>query len=539
MEHAHCVLVVLEDGESLQFWQEQLAVFGAKTTVLRSLDHVAQVCHGAQADLLLFPVDVGYVPLMVAKLRNDFAHLGIVALHRDLNPSLRVQLLLTGADACMPVDIDVPELMAWCHAVRRRFLHADGTPIAQQSDEQGLSEQDEWILRDKGWTLVSPDDVSLELTHSERQLMDAFVRHADARFSREDLMRDKGIAAGDSRAVDSLISRLRRKAAQAGVTVPIKSVHGWGYTFTGRLVAQLEPHEHDVMDFQPFREEPVLEQAMSAELLRAVQSLDVQDPRTVQSLSFNYQLRVAAGSGQYSGVDAQVFWTAPGGQRLGADRVLQHMSDPDRRRALCQWMTQTLMSDVRRWWQEYSLRASHIGIKLPVEMLEYYYKHLPEQLRRLELDPASIELDVFSDNLLDDFPNLVQRLEYLRVNGVQVWLSSVDIENHHLSRLREWPIRGIKLEAQVIKRACAEPTFRALLETACHLINELGLEVVVKGVDTLEQRDLALNLELNHYQGQLTSELMSEDGFLLTLASSEPVFSQNYDTQRRLSEARR
>ena len=538
MEHAHCVLVVLEDGESLQSWQEQLSLFGAKTTVLGSLDMVADACRTAQADLLLFPVEIGYVPLMVAKLRNDFEALGIVAMHEDLSASLRVQLLLTGADACVPADVDVPELMAWCHAVRRRLLHVPaGEPAGAAPDGQGQPEPEEWVLRDKGWTLVSPQGVSLELTHSERQLMDAFVRHADARFSREDLMRDKGIAAGDSRAVDSLISRLRRKASQAGVALPIKSVHGWGYTFTGKLVAHLEPHEQEVMEFQPFREEPVLEHAIPAELLRAVESLDVLDPRTTQALSFCYQLRVAAGSGQYSGVDAQVFWTAPSGQRLGADRLLQHITDLDRRQALCEWMMQTLMSDVRRWWQEYSLRASHIGIKLPAEMLEHCYKRLPSLLRQFELDPASIELDVFSDNMLGDFPRLVPSLEYLRVSGVQVWLSSADIENHHLSRLREWPIRGIKLEPQVIKRACAEPTFKALLETACHLINELGLEVVVKGVDTLEQRDLALSLELSHYQGQLTSELMSEDGFLLTLASSEPAFSSNNENPRRLTGA--
>ena len=51
----------------------------------------------------------------------------------------------------------------------------------------------------------------------------------------------------------------------------------------------------------------------------------------------------------------------------------------------------------------------------------------------------------------------------------------------------------------------------------------------------LEQRDLALNLELGHYQGRLTSELMSEDGFLLTLASSEPSFGQGPDSSRRVS----
>src|SRR5690606_40385121 len=116
-----------------------------------------------------------------------------------------------------------------------------------------------------------------------------------------------------------------------------------------------------------------------------------------------------------------------------------------------------------------------------------------------------------------------------------VWLTRCDIENCQLNRLRRWPLTGVQLEADLIQRAWREPTLKGLLETACHLLSEQGFEVVIKGVDNLEQRDLALNLELGHYQGRLTSELMSEDGFLLTLASSEPSFGQGHDASRRLS----
>ncbi|ATH98266.1 EAL domain-containing protein [Alcaligenes faecalis] len=534
MEHARCVLIVLEEDEGLHYWQEQLRVFGTKTSVVRSLEKVAEE-RLSQADLLLFPVETGYVPLMVAKLRNDFGSLGIVAVQSGLSASARVQLLLTGADACLALDVQVPELMAWCHAVRRRNVYA-AVSVAQALEEvQEPAGQQEWILRDKGWTLVAPNGVGLELTHSERQLMDAFVRHADARFSREDLMRDKGLAASDSRAVDSLISRLRRKASQAGVALPIKSVHGWGYTFTGKLIAQQEPQDSEIMEFYAPRDEQEVSQPTPLELLRALETLDVLDPQASEALSFSYQLRVATSTGQYSGVDAQVFWTSPTGLRLSSDLVLRHMSDSIHRQALCEWMLRTLMTDVRRWWQEYSLRASHIGLKLPIDMLLPIYKRMPSMLRQFELQPCCIELDLFCDEELEETPELIQALQFLKEQDIQVWLTSTDIENNKLNRLRGWPIRGVKLEAEVIQRACREATFKALLETACHLLSEQGFELVIKGVDSLEQRDLALNLELGHYQGRLTSELMSEDGFLLTLASSEPSFGQGHDASRRLS----
>ncbi|AWG36062.1 EAL domain-containing protein [Alcaligenes aquatilis] len=534
MEHARCVLIVLEEGEGLHYWLEQLRVFGTKTSVVSSLEQVAEA-RLSQADLLLFPVEAGYVPLMVAKLRNDFGSLGIVAVQSGLSASARVQLLLTGADACLALDVQVPELMAWCHAVRRRNVYAAVSASQAMQEVQEHSGQQEWILRDKGWTLVAPNGVGLELTHSERQLMDAFIRHADARFSREDLMRDKGLAASDSRAVDSLISRLRRKASQAGVALPIKSVHGWGYTFTGKLIAQQELQDTEIMEFYTPRIEQEASQPTPLELLHALETLDVLDPQVSEALSFSYQLRVATSTGQYSGVDAQVFWTAPTGLRLSSDLVLRHMLDSIHRQALCEWMLRTLMADVRRWWQDYSLRASHIGLKLPIDMVLPIYKRMPAMLRQFELQPCCVELDLFSDQELEETPELIQALQFLKEQDIQVWLTSTDIENHKLSRLRGWPISGVKLEAEVIQRACRESTFKALLETGCHLLSEQGFELVIKGVDNLEQRDLALSLELGHYQGRLTSELMSEDGFLLTLASSEPSFGQGHDASRRLS----
>lgn len=533
MEHARCVLIVLEEGEGLHYWLEQLRVFGTKTSVVRSLEKVVEA-RQARAELLLFPVEAGYVPLMVAKLRNDFGSLGIVVVQSGLSASARVQLLLTGADACLALDVQVSELMAWCHAVRRRNVYA-AIHTTQTVEEPQDPVGQEWTLRDKGWTLVAPNGVGLELTHSERQLMDAFVRHADARFSREDLMRDKGLAASDSRAVDSLISRLRRKASRAGIALPIKSVHGWGYTFTGKLLAQPEPQDTEVMEFYAPRDEQEAAQPTPVELLRALETLDVLDPRASEALSFSYQLRVATGTGQYSGVDAQVFWTSPTGLRLSSDLILRHMPDSIHRQALCEWMLRTLMADVRRWWQDYSLRASHIGLKLPVDMLLPIYKRIPGLLRQFELQPCCVELDLFSEDELEETPELIQALQYLKDHEIQVWLTSADIENYKLNRLRGWPLTGVKLEADIIQRACREPTFKALLETACHLLSEQGFELVIKGVDNLEQRDLALNLELGHYQGRLTSELMSEDGFLLTLASSEPSFGQGPDSSRRVS----
>ncbi|AKQ57306.1 two-component response regulator [Bordetella hinzii] len=86
--------------------------------------------------------------------------------------------------------------------------------------------------------LASPDNARLTLTGAERALLQALVQAPTQRLSREDLLDVVDVRPGRGerarlRYVDVLICRLRRKATDRQLRLPIRAVHGWGYMFSG------------------------------------------------------------------------------------------------------------------------------------------------------------------------------------------------------------------------------------------------------------------------------------------------------------------
>lgn len=188
------------------------------------------------------------VLVAAARLRTLAPSVGIVALTPPLSSEARVQLLLCGVDTCLEQDSSHQEIAAVLQALARRGVAQALMPPAPRplpllaadlssNAENGYVERG-WRLLEDGWVLASPDNARLTLTGAERALLQALVQAPTQRLSREDLLDVVDVRPGRGerarlRYVDVLICRLRRKATDRQLRLPIRAVHGWGYMFSG------------------------------------------------------------------------------------------------------------------------------------------------------------------------------------------------------------------------------------------------------------------------------------------------------------------
>ncbi|ANY14941.1 winged helix-turn-helix domain-containing protein [Bordetella pseudohinzii] len=189
------------------------------------------------------------VLVAAARLRTLAPSVGIVALTPPLSSEARVQLLLCGVDTCLEQGSSHQEIAAVLQALARRGVaQALASPPVQRPSslpdpnpppgaENGHAERG-WRLLEDGWVLASPDNARLTLTGAERALLQALVQAPTQRLSREDLLDVVDVRPGRGerarlRYVDVLICRLRRKATDRQLRLPIRAVHGWGYMFSG------------------------------------------------------------------------------------------------------------------------------------------------------------------------------------------------------------------------------------------------------------------------------------------------------------------
>lgn len=164
------------------------------------------------------------------RLRAISSNVGIVTLMSSHNETAFSQALLCGADAYATTDMSTTLLLAIVSSILRRISHN----VVIQNESSG------WVLQDEAWTVSSPNGVEINLTTTERTLFLALFEAPDGRVSHTELL---GILGIDSELEKTarinrlgvVVSRLRRKFEANGLTLPLKSLHNWGYMFTAVL----------------------------------------------------------------------------------------------------------------------------------------------------------------------------------------------------------------------------------------------------------------------------------------------------------------
>ena len=148
----------------------------------------------------------------------------------------RVVGLEVGADDYLVKPFELRELVARIRAVLRRVTPAGG---GLATGERYAF--DGWVLHANQRSLKAANGEERELTTSEFNLLEVFVKRPHRVLSRDeimDLLKGHDWSPLD-RSIDNLIARLRKKIEKdADRPQLIKTVRGVGYTFTADVVRQ-------------------------------------------------------------------------------------------------------------------------------------------------------------------------------------------------------------------------------------------------------------------------------------------------------------
>lgn len=200
-----------------------------------------------QADSRLLVLLAGQHPdncIAASYLRTLCPAIGILAMLAENDETACLQLMQSGADNYCRRDASFELLLATVLRLLARMganfsLPANAAELAAvgQPPESG-----HWQLLEQGWVLAGPQDQRIPLTTGERAFMTTLFTQPGLRAEHKQLI----AAVNTSYALDAdtsrqgrlglLVSRLRRKCREHGITdIPLKSLHSWGYMFTGPM----------------------------------------------------------------------------------------------------------------------------------------------------------------------------------------------------------------------------------------------------------------------------------------------------------------
>lgn len=178
-----------------------------------------------------------------ASLRALHSGAGIVSMVEPDSETAVIQAMQVGADNCCPHTGSTRLLASMLLRLFYRAGKAQAAspqPLANpQPDTLAYPQPDIWSMQEQAWVLVSPRGVRIRLTTGERAFLTTLLAAPELRATHKQLI--DAVNSSYAQAVPLtqpgrlgvLVSRLRRKFTDHGIDIPLKSVHNWGYMFTG------------------------------------------------------------------------------------------------------------------------------------------------------------------------------------------------------------------------------------------------------------------------------------------------------------------
>lgn len=177
-------------------------------------------------------------------LRTLYPGAGIAAITSSKTDAALIQVLQSGADYYCLREHSTPLLVAMLFRLLSRvgrgvdasYRNTPGAAIHTRDSADQI-----WVMQEEAWVLVSPDGVNIPLTTGERAFLSVLLAAPDKRATHQQLTD----AVNQAYALDTppshpgrlgvLVSRMRKKFTERGIDMPLRSVHNWGYMFTGAV----------------------------------------------------------------------------------------------------------------------------------------------------------------------------------------------------------------------------------------------------------------------------------------------------------------
>jgi diguanylate cyclase (GGDEF)-like protein/PAS domain S-box-containing protein len=203
-------------------------------------------------------------------------------------------------------------------------------------------------------------------------------------------------------------------------------------------------------------------------------------------LELHFQPVVRLADGRIVGAEALVRWNDPERGMVSPSEFIPLAEDTGLIEAIGEWVLDAACRQARAW------RDQGIEIEVgynasPLELLNPGYAHrVGDRMRAHGLGPGSLVMEII-ESALSEPAAVAQVLERISALGVRVAIDDFGAGFSSLTRLRHLTVHTLKLDRSFLAGVPEDVRGGALIAAVLRLAGELGLEVVVEGIETAGQ----------------------------------------------------
>ncbi|MGE5563395.1 MAG: EAL domain-containing protein [Bacillota bacterium] len=205
------------------------------------------------------------------------------------------------------------------------------------------------------------------------------------------------------------------------------------------------------------------------------------------------------------------------GAIIGAEALARSVIAKDAESLFARAHSARLAERLSRLVQRKALRCAAVwegplkGLEVSINLLPAdigrpgYERWLLDEIDDAGIDPSRITLEITESALLADRESVAARLSKLREAGIRVAVDDLGTGYSSLSYLTSLPLDMVKIDRGLVADVAERHRDRIVASGLIRLARDLGLKVVVEGVETAEQLALLKEWGCDRYQGFLGS----------------------------------
>lgn len=168
-----------------------------------------------------------------------------------------------------------------------------------------------------------------------------------------------------------------------------------------------------------------------------------------------------------------------------------------------------------REWQDKHLYVVAISVNQSRNCLYQsgYVNKLLQILRKYDVSPALIELEITERAFFDDELALINIIEHLHQYGFKVAMDDFGAGYSSLNMLQDVLVDVLKIDKNFFRESINSERGKKIVSNIVAMANDLNIEVVAEGIETKEQLDFLKEIHCGSVQGYYFSKPVPVDVF--------------------------
>ncbi len=229
-------------------------------------------------------------------------------------------------------------------------------------------------------------------------------------------------------------------------------------------------------------------------------------------LELYYQPQVDTNSERIVGFEALIRWHHP---ELGIISPREFIPIAEKTGLIIpigEWVLKTACRQ-NKAWQDQGMIAVPMAVNLSVKQFMDYdiVDKITKILGETGLEPQFLELEITESVVMKEVDFISDTLEMLNNLGVRISIDDFGTEYSSLNYLKQLPINRIKIAMTFVQGIAINQKDEAIINAIIALANNLEINTIAEGVETLSQMEFLKNVKCNVIQGFYLYKPMTAD----------------------------